>query len=104
MQTILEFVKSYFIFMLVLFLFSYLAPKESFRKYFQFFIGVLMIAVLMRPLLQFFMQDTEKQFRNQLSEMEAQISDMEYYEKGENIYEQFLTDAGVDKAETEKTE
>ncbi|MDD6444762.1 MAG: stage III sporulation protein AF [Lachnospiraceae bacterium] len=104
MQTILQFVKSYFIFMLILFLFSYLAPKESCRKYFHFFIGVLMTAVLLQPLLQLFRQDTGKQFRQELSEIEEEISDMEYYEKGENIYEQFLTDGGMDKEETEKTE
>ena len=33
METIIVFVKNYFLFLLVLYLISYLAPQESYRKY-----------------------------------------------------------------------
>ena len=57
MDTILEFVRNYFIFLLVLYLISYLAPQESYRRYFHFFISVLMVAVLMKPVLGFLQKD-----------------------------------------------
>lgn len=97
MSEILEFVKNYFIFMLVLFLFSYLVPKENYRKYFNFFIGVLMAAVLVRPILVFVNSDAKREMKKTLEEIEEKLSDLEYQEKGENIFEQFLGEA----AETE---
>ena len=51
MNVILKFVRDYFIFMLILFLFSYLVPKDTYKKYVQFFIGVLMVAILMQPVV-----------------------------------------------------
>ena len=47
---ILDFVKNYFLLMLILFLLSYLAPKEEYRKYFDYFISILVIAILIQPL------------------------------------------------------
>lgn len=104
MQTILAFVKEYFVFMLVLFLISYLVPRESYRKYFHFFIGALMVAVLMEPVLSFFNRDARGEFHRQLEEIEKNLSEIEYEEKGEDIFEQFLKDPGVDGKEngTEK--
>ena len=37
MQVILQFVEKYFIFVLVLFLISYLVPRESYQKYFHLY-------------------------------------------------------------------
>lgn len=93
MSEVLEFVKNYFIFMLILFLFSYLVPKENYRKYFNFFIGVLMAAVLIRPVLVFISSDTKNEMKKTLEEIEEKLSDLEYQEKGENIFEQFLGEA-----------
>lgn len=93
MSEVLEFVKNYFIFMLVLFLFSYLVPKESYRKYINFFIGVLMAAVLVRPFLVFVSSDSKREMKKALSEIEEKLADLEYQEKGENIFEQFLGEA-----------
>ena len=103
MQSILDFVKNYFIFMLILFLFSYLAPKESYRRYFHFFIGALMVAILMRPVLSFIDRDAADEFREKLSGIEKQLSSIEYYEKGENIFEQFLSDPGMAGTQDEET-
>ncbi len=93
MSEVLEFVRNYFIFMLVLFLFSYLVPKEDYRKYFNFFIGILMAAVLVRPVLVLVNSDAEKEFKKTFDEIEEKLSELEYQEKGENIFEQFLGEA-----------
>lgn len=93
MTQILEFIKNYFIFMLILFLFSYLVPKENYRKYFNFFIGVLMAAVLIQPFLVFVSSDSKKEMESTLREIEEKLSDLEYQGKGENIFEQFLGEA-----------
>ncbi len=90
MNTILEFVKHYMILMLVMFLFSYLAPKESYRKYFHFFISVLMVAVLLQPVLTFFAGDTRQEAEEELKQIQKKLDSIEYYEKGESILEQYL--------------
>lgn len=100
----LEFVKNYFIFMLILFLVSYLVPKEEYRKYFNFFIAALMVAILMQPVLSFLDRDTAEKLRDELSIIEGELSDIEYYEKGENIFEQFLTDQGMAETKDAETE
>ena len=39
----LEFLKKFYIFMLILMVFSYLVPKEEYKKYIQFFIGIFVV-------------------------------------------------------------
>jgi hypothetical protein len=99
MDTILTFAKNYACFMLILFLFSYLMPREEYRKYFHFFISVLMAAVLLRPILSIFSDTAEGTFAEELSRMEETISGIEYQEKGENIIEQFLGEAAESQQE-----
>lgn len=104
MQIVLQFVEKYFIFMLVLFLISYLVPRESYQKYFHFFIGALMVAVLMEPLLSFRSQKVREEFHSEMRKIEQELSDMEYYEKGEDIFEQFLEDPGLAGNQDEEEE
>ena len=99
MHIILNFVKQYFIFMLLLFVFSYLVPKENYRR---FFISVMMVAALLFPLLQISEKEVAEQTKARLEEIEEKIGDTQYYQKGENIFEQFLSDEGL--AETENKE
>ena len=56
----LEYLKSYYVLMLILLVLSYLLPKEEYKKYFQFFIGVFMVVFLLQPLLQLLSVDTTK--------------------------------------------
>ena len=102
MHIILNFVKQYFIFMLLLFVFSYLVPKENYRRYFSFFISVMMVAALLFPLLQISEKEVAEQTKARLEEIEEKIGDTQYYQKEENIFEQFLSDEGL--AETENKE
>ena len=96
MNTIVEFVKNYFIFLLVLYLFSYLAPQESYRKYFRFFVSALMIAVLMKPMLGFLGTDAREQMRGQLDAVIEQMQQQTYEGKGEDIFAWFWQHEGLD--------
>ncbi len=98
----INFCKTNFIFMLLLFVFSYLVPKENYRRYFNFFISVMMVAALLFPLLQISEKEVAEQTKARLEEIEEKIGDTQYYQKGENIFEQFLSDEGL--AETENKE
>lgn len=88
--------------MLLLFVFSYLVPKENYRRSFNFFISVMMVAALLFPLLQISEKEVAAQTKARLEEIEEKIGDTQYYQKGENIFEQFLSDEGL--AETENKE
>lgn len=88
--------------MLLLFVFSYLVQKENYRRYFNFFISVMMVAALLFPLLQISEKEVAAQTKARLEEIEEKIGDTQYYQKGENIFEQFLSDEGM--AETENKE
>ena len=83
MEVVLTFVKNYFVLMLIFYLLSYLTPKETYQKYFHFFVSVLVITVLAQPLLVYVA-------RQQLHEIVEQMESIEYQEKGENIFEQYL--------------
>lgn len=96
MDTIVEFVKNYFIFLLVLYLFSYLAPQESYRKYFRFFVSALMIAVLMKPVLGLLGTDARYEMQNRLDEIMEQMQQQTYEGKEEDIFAWFWQHEGLD--------
>jgi cytochrome c-type biogenesis protein CcmH/NrfG len=93
MDLILNFAKNYACFMLLLFLFSYLTPREEYRKYLRFFISALMAAVLLGPVFSLFSDTAEGKWQEELTRLEEELSDIEYQEKGENMLEQFLGEA-----------
>lgn len=90
MEVLRTFIKNYFVVMLFFFLLSYLVPKEEYRRYFRFFISVLVITVLAQPLLVSVGVWNKNEARQQLKEITKQMQSIEYEEKGENIFEQFL--------------
>lgn len=96
MNMIVEFVKNYFIFLFVLYLFSYLAPQESYRKYFRFFVSALMIAVLMKPVLVIFQGEVRDTAKAQFDSISSQLEENKYEGKGEDVFEWFLEHEGVD--------
>jgi hypothetical protein len=99
METLITFAKNYVCFMLILFLFSYLAPREDYRRYFQFFISVLMAAALISPVLSLFAGTGENNLKSELKQLSEGISDIEYREKGEAIIERLLGEAAEAKAD-----
>lgn len=50
MEQILELFKNYFGIAFVFLIISYLAPKESYRRYFQFIISIMLAIILFQPL------------------------------------------------------
>lgn len=90
MDVVLTFVKNYFVLMLIFYLLSYLTPKETYQKYFHFFVSVLVITVLAQPLLVYVGGMKKEEARQQLHEIVEQMESIEYQEKGENIFEQYL--------------
>ncbi len=47
-----DFLKNYYVFMLILMVLSYLVPKDEYKVYIQFFIGIFMIVLLLEPILE----------------------------------------------------
>lgn len=90
MEAILTFVKNYFVLMLIFYLLSYLTPKEAYQKYFQFFVSVLVITVLAQPLFIYLGGIKKEEAKRQLHEIVRQMESIEYQEKGETIFEQYL--------------
>jgi uncharacterized membrane protein (DUF106 family) len=97
METLITFAKNYVCFMLILFLFSYLAPRADYRRYFQFFISVLMVAALIGPILSLFTGTGSDDLKGELKELQKELSDIEYREKGEAIIEKLLREAAEAK-------
>lgn len=90
MEFILSFVKSYFALVLVLVMVSYLTPKEKYKKYFQFFIGVLMAVLLLSPVVQW----KEKrgnpiEFYN-VKEIRKKLESIQFEADKEDIFELFF--------------
>ena len=87
----LEFLKNYYVFMLILMVFSYLVPKDEYKKYIQFFIGIFIVVLLLKPVLEFFTMDNPtliyevfEPFNQQMDALNMEL------EEGENIFEHFF--------------
>lgn len=87
----LEFLKNYYVFMLILMVFSYLVPKEEYKKYIQFFIGIFVVVLLLKPVLEIFTMDSPtliyevfEPFNKQMEQLDLEI------EEGESIFEHFF--------------
>ena len=97
MEAILSLIKSYFVLMLLLLLLTHLAPKESYKKYFQFFIGAWMCVLLLRPVLGWF-RDGEALDTSLKKEVLEEIQKSEKWNGAEvDLYELY-------KADTEEKE
>lgn len=85
----LEFLREYYIFMLILMIFSYLVPKDEYRKYIQFFIGIFMVTLILKPVLQLFLMEDPSRIYEVFETFNQYVGQMEL-EEGENIYEYFF--------------
>lgn len=87
----LDFLKNYYVFMLILTVFSYLVPRDDYKKYIQFFIGIFVVVLLLKPVLTFFMMDDPNLLQEVFEPFNQQINQMDLeIEKGENIFEHFF--------------
>ena len=82
----LEFLKNYYVFMLVLTLFTYLVPQESYKKYLQFFIGIFIVVLFLKPILEFAILEETIQVQEFFDAFHRQPELIE----GESIFEHFF--------------
>ena len=89
----LEFLKNYYVFMLILMVVSFLVPREEYKAYIQFFISIFVIVLLLKPVLEIFTMDNPSliyevfdDFNTQLEQFEVDLS------KEENIFEYFISE------------
>lgn len=88
----LEFLKSYYIFMLVLMVFSYLAPKEEYKVYIQFFISIFILVLFAKPIMEIFAFDTSEEFYAIFEQFQGQIENLEFeQEEGVDLFEHFFS-------------
>ena len=87
----LDFLKNYYIFMLILMVFSYLVPKDAYKAYIQFFISVFVVVLFLKPVLEFFTMENPLLVYNVFEDFNVQL---EQYEMdmtgGETIFEHFF--------------
>ena len=74
----LEFLKNYYIFMLILMIFSYLVPREEYKKYIQFFIGIFVVVMFLEPVLAFFTIDDPERIYEIFESFNEQIKELDY--------------------------
>lgn len=87
----LEFLKNYYVFMLILLLFSYLVPKETYKRYIQFFIGIFVVVLFLKPLLELGAIDIQNLLNEVFTPFNQKIGDLEMeVQEGESIFEYFF--------------
>lgn len=85
----LEYLKNYYVFMLLLMIFSFLIPKEEYKAYIQFFIGIFLIVLLLKPVLELLTTEEPAMIYEVFEYVNIQMEDIKL-EEGENMYEYFL--------------
>lgn len=94
MEAVLSFMKNFLVLTLILFVFSYLVPKESYQKYVQFFIGILMAVILLAPAAEWIFQGDGHFAYKSFDQIMDQLNEMEWDEEsGEDIFEFFDMDS-----------
>lgn len=102
MEIIISLVKSYSILMLLLLVMSHLAPKDSYKKYFQFFIGAWMCVLLLKPVLAWMGKGFTVEWEGR-QQIEKQIGQMEeWQEDGGDIFELFYMAGTENEGEKEE--
>lgn len=87
----LDFLKKIYVFMLILMVFSYLVPKEEYKRYIQFFVSIFVVVLLFKPILEFLYIDNPARVYEVFDSFNQQIQEVELeLEEGENIYEYFF--------------
>ena len=77
--------------MLILLIFSYLVPKEEYKKYIQFFMGIFVVVLLIKPMLEFLCMDNPARVYEVFTSFNEQIEELDVeLEEGETIYEYFF--------------
>ena len=77
--------------MLILTVFSYLVPKDEYKKYIQFFVGIFVVVLFLKPMLEFLSLDNPTRIYEVFRSFNEQIKGLDVkLEEGETIYEYFF--------------
>lgn len=74
----LDFLKNYYVFMLILMIFSYLVPKEEYKRYIQFFVGIFVVVLFLRPILEFLSMDNPTRIYEIFETFNEQVKELDY--------------------------
>ena len=87
----LEFLKHYYLFMLILMLFTFLLPKEEYQAYVQFFVSIFIIVLFLKPVLELFTREEPDFVYRIFEELNVQMEqyEVDMTEEG-NIFEYFF--------------
>lgn len=85
METILSYAENYLILSFIFLLISYLSPREEYRKYFQFFTGILLAVAVFAPLAELPISKENAASYLAWDEVVQKIEDIEYLEESEGM-------------------
>lgn len=104
MEAIVSMIKNYFILMLLLLFVSYLTPKESYKKYMQFFVGTWLFILLLQPVIGWIKNGEEISDKSR-AELQKQLEHMEKWEgEGTDVFEHIYLDQKQRQEGEEKQE
>ncbi len=89
---LLNYIKDYFVLTLILLVFSYLSPGENYKKYFQFFIGIIMAVFVLKPVFGWMSDENTDFAYESIEEISDKLSGIEYGGEGEDIFEIFFVE------------
>lgn len=86
-----EVLKKYYVFMLILMVFSFLVPKDEYKVYIQFFIGMFMVVLFLEPLLELMYAEKWDALTDIFQTFQEYTKNIEKLNLGEeNIFEHFF--------------
>lgn len=86
----IEIIKEFYVFALLLLVFSYLVPKEDYKIYIQFFIGIFLLVVILKPVLKLVVADDLSAVYGMFEEFNTRVEYM-----GENNSWEAETEGGI---------
>lgn len=86
----IELLKDYYVFMLILMVISYLVPKDDYKSYIQFFIGVFVVVLFIKPVLEMMTIDNPSLVTEVFDNINSQIEHIDMETEGVDIFEYFF--------------
>lgn len=87
----IEFLRHYYVFMLILMVVSFLLPKEAYKGHIQFFISIFVIVLFLKPVLELFTSEKPDLVYQIFRDFNVQIEQYEADGIGEgNLFEYFF--------------
>lgn len=86
----LELLKDYYVFMLIILVISYLVPKEEYKSYIQFFVGIFLVVLFLKPMLEIFHTENPDFVSDIFDNINAQIEHIDIEMEEGNIFEYFF--------------